>query len=607
MTHLLGSRPVCARRGRPARVLGPDRRRRRPVARCHSHLPERDRRPYGHDMVTTKGWYPDPWQEHDRRWWDGANWTGWVIDAPVETTPPPAPAGSAAPPASAEIDPHQEIAAFLEREAANGAITAAVHRRLLADLAGGDATSRPAAVGGAPAPTPAARPGTGPLAPCPPPDPPRPRPAPPRPRRGRRHPRRHRSHPRCPLRPPSPAPHRHSGRARRVGPPGRPEPRSSPTDLAIHGLAYAGVALVLTGVLGFVVFAFGDVGEAWRPLAEIATAAVLLGTGSFLRRRGAPFVGDVLLLLGGMVVPILLVAAFVDGAPVPPDLTGGALALVLTPLMLAVAGLFALAARRRPDSPVRFLVAPMLWWSAAAAGLAFADAGVAGRDVTHPIPWQWALVAVAVTATLVAARLRPDATFERADPPGRLGRGATRRDRGAGRGHRGRRRGLARPRRRSRHGGRGVAAPARSARPRRQPRGRPRGAHRVRLRTRVRHRMVRGRLERRPRRPGRGHRPPQGRHRHRRRLAGRGRMRGVPLPRRARGRPRRGAARHRLGARPPAPARTGPRPRPVAGRHRGLRVPAPRRGRGLQDLVPRCRARRSGRRDRRRLGHPAGP
>ena len=60
---------------------------------------------------------------------------------------------------------------------------------------------------------------------------------------------------------------------------------------------------------------------------------------------------------------------------------------------------------------MRFLVAPMLWWSAAAAGLAFADAGVAGRDVTHPIPWQWALVAVAVAATLVAARLRPDATL----------------------------------------------------------------------------------------------------------------------------------------------------------------------------------------------------
>ena len=110
-----------------------------------------------------------------------------------------------------------------------------------------------------------------------------------------------------------------------TGRPARP-PRTAKltTDLAIHGLAYAGVALVLTGVLGFVVFAFGDVGEAWRPLAEIATAAVLLGTGSFLRRRGAPFVGDVLVLLGGMVVPILLVAAFVDGAPVPPDLTGGA-------------------------------------------------------------------------------------------------------------------------------------------------------------------------------------------------------------------------------------------------------------------------------------------
>ena len=141
-------------------------------------------------------------------------------------------------------------------------------------------------------------------------------------------------------------------------------------ELAIHGLAYAGVALVLAGVLGFVVFAFGDVGEAWRPLAEVVTAAVLFGTGAFLRRKGAPFVGDALVLLGGLVTPILLVASFVDGTPFPPDLTGRALALVLAPLMLAVGGAFALAARRRADSPLRFLVAPMLWWAAAAAGLA---------------------------------------------------------------------------------------------------------------------------------------------------------------------------------------------------------------------------------------------
>ena len=179
--------------------------------------------------------------------------------------------------------------------------------------------------------------------------------------------------------------------------------------MAIHGLAYAGVALVLAGVLGFVVFAFGDVGEAWRPLAEVVTAAVLFGTGAFLRRKGAPFVGDALVLLGGLVTPILLVASFVDGTPFPPDLTGRALALVLAPLMLAVGGAFALAARRRADSPLRFLVAPMLWWAAAAAGLALTTSEVAGRDITHPLPWQWALVAVAVAATLVAAHLRPEA------------------------------------------------------------------------------------------------------------------------------------------------------------------------------------------------------
>ena len=40
-------------------------------------------------------------------------------------------------------------------------------------------------------------------------------------------------------------------------------------DLAVHGLAYLGVLLIFTGVFGFVVFAFGSVETALRPLAEL--------------------------------------------------------------------------------------------------------------------------------------------------------------------------------------------------------------------------------------------------------------------------------------------------------------------------------------------------
>jgi hypothetical protein len=30
-------------------------------------------------VSTPAGWYPDPWREHDLRWWDRA-WTGYTHD-----------------------------------------------------------------------------------------------------------------------------------------------------------------------------------------------------------------------------------------------------------------------------------------------------------------------------------------------------------------------------------------------------------------------------------------------------------------------------------------------------------------------------------------------
>lgn len=185
-------------------------------------------------------------------------------------------------------------------------------------------------------------------------------------------------------------------------------------DLGVHGLAYLGVALIFTGVLGFVIFAFGDVGDAWRPVAELALPLVCAGSAAFLYRRGAPFVSAALEFLGGLILPIVAVASFVDGAELPPDLDGASLVLVLVVVSLVLAGAYALVVRRRPSSPLRFLAAPMVWLAVAFVGLAFAPVVQDGRDASRPFPIQWALVAATVAATLGLCRLRPAGVIARA-------------------------------------------------------------------------------------------------------------------------------------------------------------------------------------------------
>ena len=185
-------------------------------------------------------------------------------------------------------------------------------------------------------------------------------------------------------------------------------------DLAVHGLAYLGVALVFTGVLGFVIFAFGDVGDTFRPVAELALPLVFFGSAAFLHRRGAPFVSAALEFLGGLLLPIVGVASFVDGVRLPPDLDGAALVVALVLMALGLAGAYALVVRRRPRSPLRYLVAPMVWLAVASLGLAFAPEIPGGRDVSRPFSLQWALVAAAVAVTLGLCRRRPDGPVARA-------------------------------------------------------------------------------------------------------------------------------------------------------------------------------------------------
>lgn len=51
------------------------------------------------------GWFPDPTGRHDRRWWDGAKWTGDITDRDVQGTDPTWQAGAAPPPTSGWIPP----------------------------------------------------------------------------------------------------------------------------------------------------------------------------------------------------------------------------------------------------------------------------------------------------------------------------------------------------------------------------------------------------------------------------------------------------------------------------------------------------------------------
>ena len=179
-------------------------------------------------------------------------------------------------------------------------------------------------------------------------------------------------------------------------------------DLAVHGLAYLGVLLVFAGVFGFVAFAFGDVQVELRPLAELAMPLTFFVAAWALRRRGIHVVGAALELLGGAILPLVVIASLSDGASVPPDLTGVGLVVLLAAALALVSGLYAFVTLRRPDSPLRFLAAPTAWLAIAAIGLLFAPSVPTGSALSHPYPGQWATVSALITLTLaLCIRRRP--------------------------------------------------------------------------------------------------------------------------------------------------------------------------------------------------------
>ncbi len=217
--------------------------------------------------------------------------------------------------------------------------------------------------------------------------------------------------PATPTRPPTPSapiPERHPVPA--------PTPRQVPTflssifapiqrfwqalagDFAVQGLGSLGVLLVFTATLGFVFFAFTSVGVAYRPIAEVLVPVVLFGMAAFLRRRNASFMAAAVEFLGGAVTPVMVFAAIVDGSAFLPDLERGALVTALASAALVMAAAYGWMVHRRPTSPLRFLVAPLVWSAVGVVGLVFHEGASAA---------QMALVVGAVAATAWVVKLRP--------------------------------------------------------------------------------------------------------------------------------------------------------------------------------------------------------
>ena len=179
------------------------------------------------------------------------------------------------------------------------------------------------------------------------------------------------------------------------------------SDLAVYGLAYLGVLLLFVGLFGFILFSFDRLRPGARFVVEIAIPVVLLGSAMFLRRRGAPVVATALGLPGGVLLPVVLYASFVDGVPFPPELHGIALSVALTVVSLLLAVAYAAYCARVAGTALRFLVAPMLWFAVWAAALPLTATPAANISLRHWSASQLALTTAAVAATAVGTRLWP--------------------------------------------------------------------------------------------------------------------------------------------------------------------------------------------------------
>jgi len=258
------------------------------------------------------GWYVDPAGRAELRFWTGQEWAPWVWDGTTVVADP----HPIRRPLNRSDLGHLEFIdeVFLPAVRATGQITPnddarlrGLLRQLTAEASGVVAPSRAEA---APVTTPVPAPAVTPTL--------------------------------TPAQPPAPAQTPHPtvpSLAGRVGPAGAPSarvqaPRTAPepanrrpdsafsswwartvqavgTDLAVHGIAYLGVALFFVGAFGLVVFAFGDVTPGLRPLAELVIALAPFVAGAMLLKRRAITVGRALEVLGGILLPIMVLTSLV--------------------------------------------------------------------------------------------------------------------------------------------------------------------------------------------------------------------------------------------------------------------------------------------------------
>jgi len=176
------------------------------------------------------------------------------------------------------------------------------------------------------------------------------------------------------------------------------------SDLAVHGLAYLGVLLLFAGLFGLTAFSFSSVRVGLRPVAEGLAPAAMLVSAWLLHRRGIVVPARSLEFLGGLLVLVAVLAAFVDGAAFPPDLTGVPLAAALSAAPVLVAAGYAAWGWRHPASPLPHLVGPALWLAAGMAALGWYRPVPAGREIAVPRPGEVAAMLVALAVTLAVSR-----------------------------------------------------------------------------------------------------------------------------------------------------------------------------------------------------------
>jgi hypothetical protein len=133
-----------------------------------------------------------------------------------------------------------------------------------------------------------------------------------------------------------------------------------------------------------------------------------------LNRRGTRVVASALEVTGGLLLPIVTVASFVDDAPVPPDPSGVALTVLLATTTFTISVGYAIWVRLHPTSALAYLVAPIAWLAIGLLSLSWLDPVPQGESVAQPRAIEIAVMSVLAGASLFGARLRPRLPFARA-------------------------------------------------------------------------------------------------------------------------------------------------------------------------------------------------